>query len=77
MLFSAQDVVHWDHTVQAEGIGGWEFCGGALTSSAVFVRGKIPDREAQGFSHDKRNLLFTSSCSILNLKCTSKIRVLM
>lgn len=43
-----QDVVLWAHTVHAEGVGGWESCGGALTSSTsnVVCRGKIPDSTA-------------------------------
>ena len=55
MRSSPQDVVLWAHTVQAEGIGGWESCGGALTSptSSVVCRGKIPDSKAKVFHMTK------------------------
>lgn len=55
MRSSAQDVVLWAHTVQAEGIGGWESCGGALTSptSNVVCKGKIPDSKAKVFHMTK------------------------
>ncbi len=51
MRSSAQDVVLRVHTVQAEGIGGWESCGAALTSPASIVvcKGKIPDSKAKVF----------------------------
>lgn len=50
-----QDVVLWAHIVQAEGIGGWESCGGALTSptSNVVCKGKIPDSKAKVFHMTK------------------------
>lgn len=49
MRSSPQDVVLWAHTVQAEGIGGWESCGGALTNPTpnVVCKGKIPDSKAE------------------------------
>lgn len=55
MRSSAQDVVLWAYMVQAEGIGGWESCGGAFTSltSSLVCKGKIPDRVAEGFHMTK------------------------
>ena len=59
---SPQDVVLRAHTVRAEGIGGWESCGGALTSPAsnVVCKGKDTRQQGERFSHDKNNHLFTS-----------------
>lgn len=55
MRSSPQDVVLWAHTVQALGIGGWESCGGALTSpaSSAVCKGKIPDGKAEVFHMTK------------------------
>lgn len=64
-----QDVVLWAHTVQAEGIGGWESCGGALTSptSNVVCKGKIPDSKAKVFHMTKTIIcLRPLLCSILS-----------
>lgn len=48
---SAQDVVLQAHTEQAEGIGGWESCGGARPGSALSLvcEGKIPDTLTESF----------------------------
>lgn len=69
MRSSPQDVVLWAHTVQAEGIGGWESCGEALTSStsSPLCKGKIPDREAEVFHMTKTIIcLHPSLCSYLS-----------
>lgn len=68
MRSSPQDVVLWADTVQAEGIGGWESCGGAPTSSTsnVVFKGKIPDREAKDFHMTKTIIcLHPTLCSNL------------
>ena len=57
MRSSAQDVVLLAHTVQAEGIGGWESCGGALTNSqprAWFVRERYQTEWLKVFHMTKR-----------------------
>lgn len=58
MHFSAQDVVLQAYTVQAEGIleGGSLVVGFSLAQPRSLVcEGKIPDRVAEGFSHDKKD----------------------
>lgn len=75
MRSSPQDVVLWAHTVQAEGIGGWESCGGALTSptSNVVCKGKIPDSKAKVFHMTKAIIcLHPSLCSNLSKRDSSQ-----